>query len=118
MPPHIHCVASPRRSRCCRVCDNHPCREIIARIEQVEAALSSGRVSLELAADALADLLPGTQHGFSEPPLPFEPTSAPAGSDEKIEVMRRRVAAGLSPFHPDDSREIRHYRRYGSEDQG
>jgi hypothetical protein len=32
-------------------------------------------------------------------PSPPEMTSAPPGSEEKIEIMRQRVASGFSPFH-------------------
>ncbi len=35
----------------------------------------------------------------------FEPTSAPAGSDEKIEVLRRRVEMGLPLWHAKDRRD-------------
>ena len=33
----------------------------------------------------------------------FEPTSATAGSDEKIEVFRERLAQGLPLYHPEDN---------------
>lgn len=65
--------------------------------------LEAGKVSIEAAAGRLADLLPGLQHGYGDPPLPLEPTDAIAGSEEKIEIMRARIAAGHSPWHPDDS---------------
>lgn len=32
----------------------------------------------------------------------FEPTAAPAGSDEKIEILRRRIEMGLPLWHTDD----------------
>ncbi len=32
----------------------------------------------------------------------FEPTLAPAGSDEKLEVLAQRVELGLPLWHPDD----------------
>ena len=32
----------------------------------------------------------------------FEATSAPAGSDEKIEILRRRVEMGLPLWHSND----------------
>ena len=32
----------------------------------------------------------------------FEPTDAPAGSDEKIETLRRRVELGLPLWHGSD----------------
>lgn len=32
----------------------------------------------------------------------FEPTNAPAGSDEKIEVLRRRVESGMPLWHQED----------------
>lgn len=32
----------------------------------------------------------------------FEPTDAPAGSPEKIEVLRKRVELGLPLWHPTD----------------
>ena len=40
--------------------------------------------------------------------LPMAPSSCsfPAGSIEKIEVMRARAAAGESLFHPHDNRDI------------
>jgi hypothetical protein len=43
-----------------------------------------------------------------EPDLPLASSSCPhpAGSIEKIEVMRRRVERGEQVFHPNDNREI------------
>ncbi len=35
----------------------------------------------------------------------FEPTGAPAGSDEKIEVLRSRVEMGLPLWHRNDRRD-------------
>jgi hypothetical protein len=35
--------------------------------------------------------------------LPAEPTDAPPGTPEKVEVMRERVTRLESPFHPDDA---------------
>ena len=35
----------------------------------------------------------------------FEPTDAPAGSEEKIEVLRRRVEMGLPLWHKEDRRD-------------
>ncbi|MFV1966426.1 MAG: hypothetical protein ACC628_13465 [Pirellulaceae bacterium] len=32
----------------------------------------------------------------------FEPTDAPAGSDKKIEILRRRVELGLPLWHDSD----------------
>lgn len=32
----------------------------------------------------------------------FEPTDAPAGSDEKIEILRQRVALGQPLWHQED----------------
>jgi hypothetical protein len=32
----------------------------------------------------------------------FRPTSAPAGSAEKLEVLSQRVASGLPLWHPED----------------
>lgn len=37
-----------------------------------------------------------------EPQLTFEPTDAPAGSQEKIEVLRRRIELGLPLWHDAD----------------
>jgi hypothetical protein len=37
-----------------------------------------------------------------EPTADFEATDAPAGSPEKIEVLRRRVELGLPLWHEDD----------------
>lgn len=34
---------------------------------------------------------------------PIGPTSAPAGSFEKLEALRRRQESGLPLWHPDDS---------------
>lgn len=34
---------------------------------------------------------------------PAQPTSAPGGSPEKVEVLAARVAEGLPLWHPDDS---------------
>jgi hypothetical protein len=44
-----------------------------------------------------------------QPDLPLAATSTPhpAGSIEKIEVMRQRAANGQAIFHPHDNREIR-----------
>lgn len=39
---------------------------------------------------------------FRIPPPPPERTICLPGNPGKVEVMRRRVAAGFSPFHPDD----------------
>ena len=41
-----------------------------------------------------------------EPPSPPVSTPHPAGSIEKIEVMRQRAANGESIFHPADNRDI------------
>jgi hypothetical protein len=41
---------------------------------------------------------------FFIPKLPQVPTQHPAGSLEKIEVMRMRVLRGEHLWHPDDSR--------------
>ena len=35
----------------------------------------------------------------------FEPTNAPAGSDDKIELLRRRVEEGQPLWHEDDRRD-------------
>jgi hypothetical protein len=35
----------------------------------------------------------------------FEPTDAPAGSDAKIEMLRRRVELGLPLWHTDDRKD-------------
>ena len=35
----------------------------------------------------------------------FIPTDAPAGSEEKIEVLRRRVEHGMPLWHSDDRRD-------------
>ena len=32
----------------------------------------------------------------------FDPTEAPAGSDEKIEILRRRIAMGVPLWHDND----------------
>ena len=32
----------------------------------------------------------------------FDPTEAPAGSDEKIEILRRRIAMGVPLWHEND----------------
>ena len=47
-----------------------------------------------------------TEFGHDEDFVPmetedFEPTSAPAGSPEKLEVLARRVTAGLPLWHPE-----------------
>ena len=39
---------------------------------------------------------------FPEETEDFEPTDAPAGSEEKIEVLRRRVELGLPLWHSCD----------------
>mgnify|MGYP007059384587 CR=1 FL=1 len=45
------------------------------------------------------------KYGHDEDFVPneqFEPTDAPAGSDEKIEILRRRIAEGVSLWHDSD----------------
>jgi len=47
------------------------------------------------------------KYGHDEDFLPeetddFEATDAPAGSDEKIEILRRRVELGLPLWHTED----------------
>lgn len=37
-----------------------------------------------------------------EPTGTFEPTDAPAGSPEKIEILRRRIELGLPLWHEED----------------
>jgi hypothetical protein len=37
-----------------------------------------------------------------EPTGGFEPTDAPAGSPEKIEILRRRIEGGLPLWHEED----------------
>ena len=37
-----------------------------------------------------------------EPQLNFQPTDAPAGSPEKIEILRRRIELGLPLWHDAD----------------
>jgi len=32
----------------------------------------------------------------------FQPTEAPAGSQEKLEILARRIASGVPLWHPDD----------------
>jgi len=43
---------------------------------------------------------------FPEPDELPEPTVAPAGSLEKVEVLRRRFAANQKLWHPDDEERI------------
>lgn len=38
--------------------------------------------------------------------LPRRPTKAPVGSTAKMKVMQERASAGVSLFHPRDSREV------------
>ena len=50
------------------------------------------------------------KYGHDEDFVPFEneefsPTNAPAGSDDKIELLRRRVEGGLPLWHQDDRRD-------------
>ncbi len=48
----------------------------------------------------------GHDEDFSpEPSEDFESTEAPAGSPEKIEVLRRRVELGLPLWHKDDRKD-------------
>jgi hypothetical protein len=47
------------------------------------------------------------RYGHDEDWLPeadddFEPTDAPAGSPEKIEILRRRIELGLPLWHEED----------------
>ena len=45
----------------------------------------------------------GREEGFEiEDATNFAPTDAPAGSPEKIEMLRQRVARGLPLWHPND----------------
>jgi len=37
-----------------------------------------------------------------EPPGDFEPTDAPAGSQEKIDILRHRLELGLPLWHEED----------------
>lgn len=43
---------------------------------------------------------------IADPPLAAEPTAAPPGSLEKIEVMRERAERGEAVFHPGDARVV------------
>lgn len=43
---------------------------------------------------------------MADPPLAAEPTNAPPGSLEKIQVMRERAERGEAVFHPHDARVI------------
>jgi hypothetical protein len=40
-----------------------------------------------------------------EPRSDFAPTDAPAGSEQKIEMLRRRVELGLPLWHMDDRKD-------------
>lgn len=51
-------------------------------------------------------------------PLPREPTTARAGSPEKIAVFAARAEAGENLFHPEDSLEEQEGRHVGSNSQG
>ena len=45
----------------------------------------------------------GHDEDFNPEPVDgFEPTDAPAGSPEKIEILRRRVELGLPLWHDED----------------
>jgi hypothetical protein len=39
---------------------------------------------------------------YPEAPTSFSKTDAPAGSDEKIEILRRRIENGLPLWHDED----------------
>ena len=52
------------------------------------------------------DLLPKPKPPIPDLPLASASCPFPAGSFEKIEVMRRRAASGESIFHPHDNRDI------------
>ncbi len=38
--------------------------------------------------------------------IELEPTSAPPGSSQKIEILRQRAEAGQPLFHPDDNQAL------------
>jgi hypothetical protein len=67
------------------------------------------RARLGIVVEKLGEKIPQVpQPKPPEPDLPLASSSCPhpAGSFEKIEVMRRRVERGEQVFHPNDNREI------------
>ena len=56
----------------------------------------------------------GVTDTYSTRPLPAQPTNAPAGSAEKINVLMERAAAQTALWHPADAMTIDHSRRGGS----
>ncbi len=42
---------------------------------------------------------------YPETPKEFSETDAPAGSDEKIEILRKRIELGLPLWHEEDRRD-------------
>ena len=42
----------------------------------------------------------------SDGPTPIQPAKVRPGSDEKIELMRKRIASGNGAFHKDDGEEV------------
>ncbi len=79
--------------------------------------MSKLRLDWDLIRERLGIVVPKVMEKIPEPikPKPVEadlPLASascphPAGSIEKIEVMRQRAANGRSIFHPNDNREIR-----------
>lgn len=50
------------------------------------------------------------EYGHDEDFVPYEgnefqPTDAPAGSEEKIEALRQRVMSGMPLWHPEDRKD-------------
>jgi hypothetical protein len=101
--PYLYCLLDPPRRKCCRVTDGQPCEKMAAILEQLETELTvDGEINLETHSELTRELLPRHNHGYGDSRCPAEPTTARAGTPEKIEIMRLRVERGESPFHPKD----------------
>ena len=90
-PVCVHCeLRKPNGTRrLCRTCMATPCVRQMYPPAPKFAAVSNPGYGLT---------------GSNKPPK--KPTTAPVGSVEKLKVMRARARAGVSLFHPDDSKEV------------
>lgn len=89
--PCLECErpAGTRRRGLCRKCYGIP------HVRAMYRSISTGGNRALVAAG---------EDGERRPPLADGPTSALPGSDEKIRVMRKRLAAGRHLHHPQDAR--------------
>ena len=64
-------------------------------------------MSVEALGEWLVAMMPGFVHGYSEGPLPDNPTDTQPGGDARIAVLRRRLRRKENLHHPAD-RKLRH----------